>query len=297
VDVGGSFGGVLELHADGVGRLLGGDLDAAQLRRGVEHRDEQRLGAELLQVGADLGALLDGLLEALLAEQVGDGPVGGVVGGHQRGERIERRGTGRPQGAGVHEHEALAVDDQRVARAALGEQLAQDAIDAVERGPVEVERGLEHGYHSTSRPRTPGSNKPLTPSPCRLPRDGATRPAPPPALALRPMSEPTNGAAPRLPDSTLLGAVYLRVRDLPATTGFYREVLGLEVRAERDGGVMLGTPTRDLVGLIAAPEGASAPRAPGLYHLALLLPDRAALGRFLKQAVRTRAKLQGASDH
>lgn len=111
------------------------------------------------------------------------------------------------------------------------------------------------------------------------------------------MSEPTNGAAPRLPDSTLLGAVYLRVRDLPATTGFYREVLGLEVRAERDGGVMLGTPTRDLVGLIAAPEGASAPRAPGLYHLALLLPDRAALGRFLKQAVRTRAKLQGASDH
>ena len=95
------------------------------------------------------------------------------------------------------------------------------------------------------------------------------------------MSEPTNGAAPRLPDSTLLGAVYLRVRDLPATTGFYREVLGLEVRAERDGGVMLGTPTRDLVGLIAAPEGASAPRAPGLYHLALLLPDRAALGRFL----------------
>ena len=40
-----------------------------------------------------------------------------------------------------------------------------------------------------------------------------------------------------------------------------------------------------------------APGAPGLYHLALLVPDRPALGAWMLHAVETGVTLQGAADH
>src|SRR5690606_19324268 len=104
----------------------------------IEHRDQQRLLTELLEVGADLRTLLDGLLEALLAEEVGYGAVSGVVGSHQRRERVERGRLGCPKRTRVHQHEALAVDYQGVAGAALGEALAQQAVDTVVGRAIEV---------------------------------------------------------------------------------------------------------------------------------------------------------------
>ena len=100
-----------------------------------------------------------------------------------------------------------------------------------------------------------------------------------------------------LPDSTHIGRVFLRCRDLPACVAFWRDALGLEVLERSAETAFLGAGGRALVGLIAAPDARSAGRAPGLYHVALLLPDRASLGAFLAHAVRTRVALQGASDH
>lgn len=111
------------------------------------------------------------------------------------------------------------------------------------------------------------------------------------------MTDSARSTAPTLPDSVHLGAVYLRVRDLEASARFYEDTLGLQRLSSPSGGVLLGVGTRPLVGLLAAPEAAPAHRAPGLYHLALLLPDRANLGAFLQHLVTSRARLQGASDH
>ncbi|MEO8561038.1 MAG: VOC family protein [bacterium] len=103
----------------------------------------------------------------------------------------------------------------------------------------------------------------------------------------------------RLPAALRLGQVRLQVGDLERSLDYYTNVLGLRV-LERDAqsatlGSADGTP---LVELLAEPG--TRPIQPhgrfGLYHFAILLPDRAALGRFLAHLARIGARL-GASDH
>jgi catechol 2,3-dioxygenase len=100
----------------------------------------------------------------------------------------------------------------------------------------------------------------------------------------------------RLPDSTHVGSVTLQVSDLPRSVEFYRDLLGfIELRSTADR-VELGVDDRALVVLRS---GATAPlraRRLGLYHFAILLPDRGALGRALEQLVRNGVQ-PGASDH
>ena len=110
------------------------------------------------------------------------------------------------------------------------------------------------------------------------------------------MSSPEPAAA-RLPAATRPGAVSLAVVDLAAEEAFYRQVLGLAVTRQQDGLLELGAGGEPLVRLVA---GARPPRddaAPGLYHLAIRLPDRAALGAWLRHALALGAPLQGAADH
>lgn len=87
----------------------------------------------------------------------------------------------------------------------------------------------------------------------------------------------------RLPQATRVGGVRLQVSDLPRSVAFYEHVVGLRVlRAEGDTAA-LGPhgDERVLVTLHArAGVGRARSGAFGLYHFALLLPDRAALGRF-----------------
>ncbi len=89
----------------------------------------------------------------------------------------------------------------------------------------------------------------------------------------------------RLPDATRVGAVRLQVSHLDQSLDYYETVLGLE-RLARDAGTASlgaedGTP---LVHLVEKPGIKPVPRrgAFGLYHFAILLPDRAALGRFAR---------------
>ncbi len=112
-----------------------------------------------------------------------------------------------------------------------------------------------------------------------------------------PTPSQTAAAAIRLPRSTHVGAVYLRVRDLERAATFYTEVLGLERLSYAADHALFGAGGRPLVGLIEARNAPARRRAPGLYHLALLLPDRAHLGAFLQHTVNVNARLQGASDH
>lgn len=102
-----------------------------------------------------------------------------------------------------------------------------------------------------------------------------------------------------LPETTRMGRVSLDVADLDAMTAFYRDVLLLEVRAERPSEVDLGRGGETLVTLRhkpGLPKGER--RSAGLFHTAILHPDRASLAATLASvAISTPQLYTGAGDH
>jgi catechol 2,3-dioxygenase len=104
----------------------------------------------------------------------------------------------------------------------------------------------------------------------------------------------------RLPDGTHIGGVHLQIADLDRSIAYYEHVLGLHVQDRRDGAARLGPHGSDLtlVHLRERPGARPAPRrgAYGLYHFAILLPDRPSLGRFATHAAGQGARM-GMADH
>jgi catechol 2,3-dioxygenase len=106
------------------------------------------------------------------------------------------------------------------------------------------------------------------------------------------------GPAPQLDPATGMGAVRLRARDLDALRGFYERVIGLEALEGSDSLARLGAGERVLVELTAAPDAPARPRvSTGLFHLAILVPDRPRLGAALRRLGEAEWPLTGASDH
>jgi catechol 2,3-dioxygenase len=105
-------------------------------------------------------------------------------------------------------------------------------------------------------------------------------------------------ARPRIDPATTVGRVALTVRDVPGVRDFYERVVGLTALDGGGGATLLGAGERPLVELV---EDANAPprpaRSSGLFHLAILVPDRVELARSLRRLIETRWPLQGASDH
>jgi catechol 2,3-dioxygenase len=105
----------------------------------------------------------------------------------------------------------------------------------------------------------------------------------------------------RLPEATRLGRVRLQVADLARSLAYYESALGLQLLSRDDASAVLGT-SRDgdepLVELHERPGAAAVPRQGrlGLFHFAILLPHRAALGRFLAH-LQGLGIAAGASDH
>ena len=113
-------------------------------------------------------------------------------------------------------------------------------------------------------------------------------------------SDRTGRPAARLPDALRLGHVRLQVSDLERSLEYHTSVLGLEARRiDRTSAALhaAGEPA-PLVELVERPgtTAIGANSRLGLYHFAILVPDRAALGRFLGHLARTGTRL-GASDH
>ncbi|MES2177145.1 MAG: VOC family protein [Gemmatimonadota bacterium] len=111
------------------------------------------------------------------------------------------------------------------------------------------------------------------------------------------------GVAPagwRLPPATRLGHVTLQVADLSRSIAYYGTVLGLTVLSKTDVSAILGS-EYDRTPLVELRERKGASPMPhhgrlGLYHFAILLPDRAALGRFITHLSELGLRV-GASDH
>jgi catechol 2,3-dioxygenase len=90
----------------------------------------------------------------------------------------------------------------------------------------------------------------------------------------------------------MIGRVRLRVADLERVRSYYERAIGLRAV---DGG--LGA-DRPLVELIGDPDaGPAPPGSTGLFHLAILVPDRPSLARAVQRVVSAGERFTGASDH
>ena len=96
---------------------------------------------------------------------------------------------------------------------------------------------------------------------------------------------------------TTVGAVELTVSDLARSLDYYRATVGLETLETGAGRASLGVSGRELLVLVEEPGARSARGHTGLFHFALLVPQRADLARWLAHAARDRVRLEGLSDH
>ncbi|MDJ1016169.1 MAG: VOC family protein [Paracoccaceae bacterium] len=101
---------------------------------------------------------------------------------------------------------------------------------------------------------------------------------------------------------TRVGHIHLKVSDLERSIAFYREVLGFELqqRYGRRAAFLSAGGYHHHIGLNTwesrrgtRPAGGTT----GLYHVAFVYPDRAALGRAIGQVVDAGVELLGAADH
>ncbi len=99
-----------------------------------------------------------------------------------------------------------------------------------------------------------------------------------------------------------IGHVHLKVADIDRSLGFYRDVLGFELK-QRMGDQAAFIAAGDYhhhIGLNTWESRGGSPPAPGttgLFHVAIRYPSRAALAKALKRLVENSIPITGASDH
>jgi catechol 2,3-dioxygenase len=106
----------------------------------------------------------------------------------------------------------------------------------------------------------------------------------------------------RIHPETRIGHVHLKVGNIERALSFYRDLLGFEVTQwyGEDAVFLSAGGYHHHIGLNtwAGKDVAPAPRrAAGLFHLAILYPERQGLARALRQLLDAGYPIDGASDH
>ena len=98
--------------------------------------------------------------------------------------------------------------------------------------------------------------------------------------------------------NTYVGHVKIKVQDLSRSLSFYQEVLGFQILEQTDKTAELTTDGETSVLSIEQPENVvpKQGRTTGLYHFALLLPNRSDLADFITHLAALDIKI-GAADH
>jgi len=106
----------------------------------------------------------------------------------------------------------------------------------------------------------------------------------------------------KIPAQTRIGHVHLKVSDLQKSLDFYCGLLGFDKVMQYGGQAAfisaggyhhhIGLNTWQSLGAPPAPE-----YAPGLYHTAILYPERKDLAIILKRLIDAKYPITGASDH
>ncbi len=101
---------------------------------------------------------------------------------------------------------------------------------------------------------------------------------------------------------TQIGHVHLKVSDLERAIQFYKDVLGFDVttRFGKNAAFLSVGGYHHHIGLntwesLGGPQ--PPPEATGLYHFAILVPDRKELGRALQRLIDHNWPIEGAADH
>lgn len=102
---------------------------------------------------------------------------------------------------------------------------------------------------------------------------------------------------PSIPVRPTLGAVHLGVAALDRSVAYYEGVVGLRVRERAGEHAFLGVGGEDLLVLHERSGARPARRTAGLFHVALLVPERVDLANWLQHASSNRVVLTGSSDH
>lgn len=109
-------------------------------------------------------------------------------------------------------------------------------------------------------------------------------------------------STPSIHPGVRIGHVHLKVADLERALGFYRGVLGFDLvqRYGTQAAFVSAGGYHHHIGLNTwESQGALPPsaRSTGLYHLAILYPDRPSLAQALKRVLDAGVELEGAADH
>ncbi|MFC0190200.1 VOC family protein [Fictibacillus aquaticus] len=99
--------------------------------------------------------------------------------------------------------------------------------------------------------------------------------------------------------ATYVSHVHLLVQDLIKSLSFYQDILGFKTLERSENQVLLTLDGKNPLLTIEQPEGVlpRQQRTTGLYHFALLVPNRKELAKVLQHFIDIRYPLQGASDH
>lgn len=100
-------------------------------------------------------------------------------------------------------------------------------------------------------------------------------------------------------EKTKIGHVELLISDLETSLEFYQDMLGFEVKSRKENRAELGARGESSILLILEEKQGVRPKqkTSGLYHFAVLVPDRVSLGLSLRRLLEKKYPLQGASDH
>ena len=93
-----------------------------------------------------------------------------------------------------------------------------------------------------------------------------------------------------------LGTVKLNVRDLQSQTDFYTNIIGFKILEKDENSVSLTTDGKEAM-MILETTDVDSKLTYGLYHTAILVPDRNSLGLALRHLVMNGAELEGGADH
>jgi catechol 2,3-dioxygenase len=104
-------------------------------------------------------------------------------------------------------------------------------------------------------------------------------------------------ASAEISELTSIGAVHLTVADLARSLEYYERAIGLRTLQRDAGRASLGVGHRELLVLVEQPDARPSAGYTGLYHFALLVPERVDLARWLAHAATDRVPLTGLSDH
>ncbi len=101
---------------------------------------------------------------------------------------------------------------------------------------------------------------------------------------------------------TRIGHVHLKVADLDRAIAFYRDVMGFDLmqRYGAQAAFLSAGGYHHHIGLNTWQSRGGHPPGPGttgLFHVAFLHPDRAALARTLQQVIAAGVPIDGAADH